>query len=323
MIDSREQDQKRRNMKESNGKQGLPLISVGIPTYNRPENLRRTLMEITRQTYQNLEIIVSDNASISDETRIVVGEFMCDDTRVRYFRQPENQGPGFNFQFVLDQAQGEYFMWAADDDWRSPEFIESLLTAISADDSAVMSFCDFDIRDENGHPVSNYPDSYAALRLMTGNKPAFRQLRFFMLAEGRAIPHAIYGLLPMKNMKGFSWAEHIQRYGEYGTDTLFIFWLLGQGRLALVKRKLFGCTVNNQKHYGSAQRRSLSKKLRTAAQRISYLLSFIKIAKGWARLAILCVFPWKLAEVLYSMTVREPFKKAMLMLKKRRQDGQQ
>lgn len=323
MIDSRKQNQKRRNMKESKGKQGLPLISVGIPTCNRPENLRRTLMEITRQTYQNLEIIVSDNASISDETRIVVGEFMCDDTRVRYFRQPENQGPGFNFQFVLDQAQGEYFMWAADDDWRSFDFIDSLWNAMSEADSAIVAFSDFDVMDQGGRVVLGYPDPIATLQLMTGNQAIYRQLHFFLSNEGRAVPHVIYGLIPMRILRGFLWEDFFGRYGTYGADALFIFWLLGQGRLALVERKLFGCTVNNQKYYGSAQRRSLSRKLRTAAQRISYLLSFIKIAKGLTRLALLSVFPLKLAEVLYSMTVREPIKKIMWMLKKRRQDDQQ
>lgn len=305
-------------MNETKWKLDMPLISVGIPTYNRPENLRRTLTEITRQTYQNLEIIVSDNASISNETRMVVSEFMRGDTRVRYFRQSENQGPGFNFQFVLNQAQGEYFMWAADDDWHSPEFIESLLAAISDDSSAIVSFCDFDIRDEEGQIVSNYPDSYAALRLMTANNSLIRQLRFFMLAEGRAIPHAIYGLLPMRNIRGFSWTGHVQRYGEYGADTLFIFWLLGQGRLALVKRKLFGCTVNNQKYYGSAQGHFLFKKLYTITQRIRYIISFVKISEGWTRLVLLCVLPFKLAEVCYSMIVREPLLKVMRMLRGRR-----
>jgi hypothetical protein len=74
--------------------------------------------------------------------------------------------------------------------------------------------------------------------------------------------------------------------------------------------------VNNQKHYGSVQRRSLAKKLRTGTQRMGYLLSFIKIARGWTRLALLCVFPLKLAEMMYSMTVREPSQRAMRVLKR-------
>ena len=95
-------------------------MSVGIPTYNRPEGLRRTLQCITGQTYKNLEIIVSDNCSPGLETEDVVREFVLKDSRIKYFRQAENQGPTFNLKFVLEKATGEYFMWAADDDeWES------------------------------------------------------------------------------------------------------------------------------------------------------------------------------------------------------------
>ena len=95
----------------TSGKQ--PLVSVGIPTYNRPEGLRRTLECITGQTYRNLEIIISDNCSPDPAVEQVTRSFMAQDARIQYFRQPENKGAAFNFKFVLEQATGEYFMWAA------------------------------------------------------------------------------------------------------------------------------------------------------------------------------------------------------------------
>lgn len=109
------------------GIQNQPLVSVGIPTYNRPDGLKRTLECITGQTYKNLEIIVSDNCSPGRETDEVVREFMARDDRILYFRQDTNMGPSFNFQFVLEKARGEYFMWAADDDDRTIEHIELLI----------------------------------------------------------------------------------------------------------------------------------------------------------------------------------------------------
>jgi len=99
---------------------GGPLVSVGIPTFNRPQGVRRTLEAITRQTYPNLEIIVSDKASPEHGTEDVVAEFRERDARIRLHRQVHNIGAGANFQFVLSQASGRYFMWAADDDdWES------------------------------------------------------------------------------------------------------------------------------------------------------------------------------------------------------------
>lgn len=103
------------------------LVSVGIPTYNRPKGLRRTLECITKQTHQNLEIIVSDNCSSGTETETVVREFMANDSRIHYFRQPQNVGVFNNFHFVFEQAHGEYFMWAADDDEWTVEYVETCL----------------------------------------------------------------------------------------------------------------------------------------------------------------------------------------------------
>src|SRR5262245_43535908 len=108
-----------------------PLVSVGIPTYNRPAGLRRTLDCMTGQTYRNLEIIVSDNCSPSSETEEVVRAYQHRDPRIRYVRQPENIGLEANFKFVLEQATGPFFLWAADDDEWTPDFIEVCLAHIN------------------------------------------------------------------------------------------------------------------------------------------------------------------------------------------------
>ncbi len=120
--------------------QGSPLVSVGLPTYNRPEGLRRALECIIKQSYGNLEIIVSDNASPGDETGRVVGEYMARDGRISYVRQDRNIGVIPNFQYVLANSAGEYFMWAADDDEWDPSFIEFCLLNIGESGSIMTSF---------------------------------------------------------------------------------------------------------------------------------------------------------------------------------------
>jgi glycosyltransferase involved in cell wall biosynthesis len=105
----------------------FPLVTVGIPTYNRPESLRRTLEYITAQSYNNLEIIVSDNCSPGHDTEALVQEFINKDSRICFYRQTENMGAVFNFKFVLAKSLGEYFMWAADDDKWSNCFIEKIM----------------------------------------------------------------------------------------------------------------------------------------------------------------------------------------------------
>jgi len=114
-----------------------PLVSIGITSYNRPNGLRRTLECITSQTYKNLEIIVSDNCSNDPAVQSVLHEYQQRDRRVNCIFQPENKGAAFNFKFVLEQATGDYFMWAADDDWWDTRFVEEAVAALEANPSAV------------------------------------------------------------------------------------------------------------------------------------------------------------------------------------------
>jgi len=100
----------------------IPKVSIGMPVYNGGECIRKALDSLLTQTFTDFELIISDNAS-TDETEAICREYMKKDSRIRYVRQVENRGAGANFQFVLDEAQCEYFMWAAHDDIRSPNFL--------------------------------------------------------------------------------------------------------------------------------------------------------------------------------------------------------
>lgn len=93
-----------------------PFLSIGIPTFNRPDGLKRMLYCTTNQTYKNLEIIVSDNCSTNLEVAQVVLQFLDKDKRILFYQQKENIGAIKNFQFVLKKAKGKYFIWLADDD---------------------------------------------------------------------------------------------------------------------------------------------------------------------------------------------------------------
>lgn len=127
-----------------------PLVTVGIPTYNRPEGLEKTLDCITKQTYSNLEIIISDNCSAKAEVLIVIKKFFEKDKRIKYYVQGKNISLVPNFQFLLDQASGEYFMWAADDDQWDQNFIEVCLKAMEADKEVVLSMTNIKIVSEDG-----------------------------------------------------------------------------------------------------------------------------------------------------------------------------
>jgi glycosyltransferase domain-containing protein len=115
-----------------------PLVTVGMPTYNRPELLSRALDLICNQSYRNLQIVVSDNASEDHRVSEVVRQRMRVDPRISYFRHPENLGNIANFGSLIDRAEGEFFLWAADDDRWEPFFIERCVEELQRDPSLVL-----------------------------------------------------------------------------------------------------------------------------------------------------------------------------------------
>lgn len=106
-----------------------PMVSIGIPTYNHGKFLSQCLRTIVAQTYKNIEIIISNNAS-DDNTRAICKQFAKKDKRIRYFEQKKNIGAGNNFNLVFSKAHGKYFMWAASDDLFHKDYVKSILSEL-------------------------------------------------------------------------------------------------------------------------------------------------------------------------------------------------
>jgi len=104
------------------------LVSIGVPSYNRPEMLKKTLDGILKQSYKNLEIIVNDNCSPDPTVDQMIRNYAEKDNRIQYFRQEENNGPFFSMPFLYHKFSGKYFMWVCDDDYFiSDNLIEELV----------------------------------------------------------------------------------------------------------------------------------------------------------------------------------------------------
>jgi glycosyltransferase involved in cell wall biosynthesis len=92
-----------------------PKVSIMIPTYNRAHFLAEAIESALMQDYPNLEVIVSDNASI-DSTGECVKRYLSD-PRFRYYRNDENLGSSANYERLLyEYAAGVYGKYLTDDD---------------------------------------------------------------------------------------------------------------------------------------------------------------------------------------------------------------
>lgn len=110
------------------GNDTSPLVSIGIPTYNRANGyLKEAIQCALDQTYSPIEIVISDNCS-SDHTPALVQSF--EDKRIRYHRHEKNIGANNNFNYCLEKASGKYFLLFHDDDLIDPDHIASCISAV-------------------------------------------------------------------------------------------------------------------------------------------------------------------------------------------------
>src|SRR5690554_2422311 len=119
-----------------------PLVSIIIPTHNRPEKLQRCLQSVLEQTYFRFEVFVIDDASSE------AFEYKRD-IRVQVIQNAKNFGPGPSRNIGLQQANGEFIAFLDSDDFWETNFLEITVAALIQNPSAAMVYV-------NGYDVDEY-----------------------------------------------------------------------------------------------------------------------------------------------------------------------
>ena len=114
------------------------LISVGIPVFNGEKQIEKRIESIINQTYQNFEILISDNAS-TDNTSTLCEKLVKDKEKIQYHKQKINIGVFDNFNYLINNARGKYFVIASVDDIWEPTFLEKNVAILDTDKSIVGS----------------------------------------------------------------------------------------------------------------------------------------------------------------------------------------
>jgi glycosyltransferase involved in cell wall biosynthesis len=129
---------------------GTPRVSVGLPVYNSEQYLAQSIESLLGQTYEDFELIISDNAS-TDTTPDICRRYAKQDSRVRYVRQPRNIGLAPNHNFVFAQSRGELFKWAAADDLYGRELLQRCVDALDQHPDVVLAHAYEAVIDESNH----------------------------------------------------------------------------------------------------------------------------------------------------------------------------
>jgi glycosyltransferase involved in cell wall biosynthesis len=130
-----------------------PGVSIGLPVYNGEAYLRGALDSLLGQTFTDLELIISDNAS-TDRTPEICRAYAARDPRVRFIRHQINRGVAWNHNFALGQATGTYFRWASHDDLCAPDFVARCVKELDADPGLVLCHTRTVVLDGEGNITS-------------------------------------------------------------------------------------------------------------------------------------------------------------------------
>lgn len=205
----------------------IPKVSIGLPVYNGETYLKSALNDLLAQDFDDYEIIISDNAS-TDGTAEICEEYARRNPRIRYYRQSENKGAGWNFKHVLDLARGEYFAWAAHDDAWQPSCFRRCLMMLDENPQAIMVHPQVGRIDGDGRMRGEIYVNYVA-----DSSSARSRLRK-VLSDWQWTIASFYGVYRTAELRGVK-TDH----SVYGADHVILVEVALHGQMLEVPEILF------------------------------------------------------------------------------------
>lgn len=194
----------------------LPLVCICVPTYNAAGTVRETLSSILLQTYQNIVVHVSDNASTDDTIRVVES---ISDPRIVIHKHAKNLGGEENFNHCIRLAQGKYTAIFHADDIYEPQMVRKQVEFLESHPDAGAVFTAASTIDENGRKFGeiNFPSSLAP----------FNQLYNFEMIFKAVLKHSNFLICPSVMARTSIYQKEIQswRGGLFNSSADLDVWL--------------------------------------------------------------------------------------------------
>ena len=227
-----------------------PFFTIAIPNYERPHFLREALQNILAQSFEDFEIIVSDDCSEQD-IALVINEFS--DARLRWIRQEINLGATANFNYVIGQARGRYIVLHQNDDLLHRDFLLRAHEAFQQHpDAALYAACFW---------TGDVLQGFRARTDMQADKAADILAGGPFLLDGDLFAVRLLVSLPITFPVVAILAEHWHAVGDYFAD-----YELGADQITLC-RVLIGGNVLYDTRIGGVYRAHASQTSRASAKK--------------------------------------------------------
>lgn len=210
-----------------------PLITIGIPTRNRASMVASAVQRALAQSYTNIEVLVSDNAS-TDDTVTTLRSIA--DPRLRILTSREDIGNSANYAKCIREARGEFVLVVPDDDKISPTFLKKSVDLLIQEPGiqAIVAAYGVFFADENRERPA-----VLSSRLSTGIWDGTEILKEFLRGQLSAITLSM--LIRTKLMQSSPWPTEYQT----ADDVLAMARILLSGRVALLNEQCATLTIHN------------------------------------------------------------------------------
>lgn len=163
-------------------------VTIGMPVYNGERFLAEAIESVLRQSYRDLTLIISDNAS-GDGTEAICRRYAAEDPRVQYVRRDENCGAVPNFNSTFQLSRSEYFKWQCADDAMAPDLVGEAVEALDREPEVVLAYHRAKIIDDRGDLIGTWADGLD----MHGGKP-HQRLHQFLYKRNKGHLESQFGL---------------------------------------------------------------------------------------------------------------------------------
>ena len=225
-------------------------LTIGLPTYNCENTIGNKIEELLKQSFKDYVLIISDNNS-TDNTGKICESMSKKDNRIVFFQQDKNKGPFWNFNFLLQKAQTNYFVMTTPDDILSKNFLESNINILEKCKELVGSIGECSlfnrIIDSNSHKfeinILKNSRKYQYVHPVKGELK--EKIRFYLDFQ---MGSQFYSIFRTKDIKFANFYRNKANYGMWQSDFVAILKILKRGNLHVDLESFLYKEVSTKSH---------------------------------------------------------------------------
>ena len=225
-------------------------FTIGLPTYNCENTIVNKIEELLKQSFKDYVLIISDNNS-TDNTGKICESMSKKDNRIVFFQQDKNKGPFWNFNFLLQKAQTNYFVMTTPDDILSKNFLESNINILEKCKELVGSIGECSlfnrIIDSNSHKfeinILKNSRKYQYVHPVKGELK--EKIRFYLDFQ---MGSQFYSIFRTKDIKFANFYRNKANYGMWQSDFAAILKILKRGNLHVDLESFLYKEVSTKSH---------------------------------------------------------------------------